>query len=253
MRTLIVVPCYNEAARLKPALFLNFSKEHEHIHFVFVNDGSSDNTAEILNTMVKAAPGTMSMEHLTRRQGKAAAVRHGFIRGFTLNPEVIGFLDADLAAPLSAIPELETAMALGKKDIVLAARVALMGRTIERNPVRHYTGRVFATAVSMILGLSVYDTQCGAKLFRVTDRLKKVFAAPFTVSWIFDVEVLARFIVTEKQGEPRVRDICMEYPLREWIDKKGSKLRLTDFLVSGFDLLKIALLIRRRELPKTNT
>jgi glycosyltransferase involved in cell wall biosynthesis len=247
MRTLIIIPCYNEASRLEPQAFLDFSGKHQHIHFLFVNDGSSDNTADLLNNLALAAPGSITAYHLKRNQGKAEAVRQGFIRGFTMGPDIIGFLDADLASPLGTIPELETAMAMENKDIAMAARVALLGRDIERNPARHYAGRVFATAASMILGLRVYDTQCGAKLFRVTDRLKKVFAAPFTVKWIFDVEILARFIITEKDGAPKVRNICTEYPLRTWIDKKGSKIRLKDFLVSGFDLFKIFVLMRRKE------
>jgi dolichyl-phosphate beta-glucosyltransferase len=245
MHTLIIIPCYNEAARLGSQTFLDFSQNHPDIHFLFVNDGSSDNTAEILNNLALAAPKAMSTLHLERNQGKAEAVRQGMIKGFSMAPELIGFLDADLASPLGTILELETAMAMERKAIAMAAHVSLLGRNIQRNAARHYASRVFATAASMILGLPVYDTQCGAKLFRVTDRLKKVFAKPFTVKWIFDVEILARFIITENDGEPKVRDICMEYPLHEWIDKKGSKLHLKDFLISAFDLLKIFVLMKQ--------
>ena len=247
MRTLIIVPCYNEAARLQPQVFLNFTKEHPHVRFLFINDGSSDNTAGILTNLAHTNPECIIVCHLACNQGKAEAVRQGFIRGFAMAPDIIGFLDADLASPLETILELETGISVESKDIAMAARVALLGRNIERNALRHYAGRVFATAASMILGLRVYDTQCGAKLFRVNDRLKKVFAAPFTVKWIFDVEILARFLITEKDGAPKVRNICMEYPMRTWIDKKGSKLRLQDFLISGLDLLKIFMLMRRKE------
>ncbi|MBF0331821.1 MAG: hypothetical protein HQL17_07775 [Candidatus Omnitrophica bacterium] len=128
----------------------------------------------------------------------------------------------------------------------MASRVKLLGRTIERNPLRHYAGRIFATAASLILDLPVYDTQCGAKLFRVNDRLKLVFNKPFTVKWIFDVELLARLIITEKAGHPAVKDICVEYPLHAWIDKKGSKLRAMDFVTSIGDLLKVWGLMRAR-------
>ena len=251
MSTLIVIPCFNEASRLLPELFLEFSRQHQNIRFLFVNDGSSDNTEKMLNELACAAPGSINVHHLKQNKGKAEAVRQGFLHGFTMNPEIIGFLDADLASPLECIPELETVMAMERKDMVIAARVVLLGRTIERNSARHYASRIFATTASIILGLPVYDTQCGAKLFRVTDRLKTVFAAPFSVQWIFDVEILARFIITEQNGEPAVRDICMEYPLRIWINKQGSKLRLKDFLTSGYDLVKIWILLRRKKLPGT--
>ena len=249
MRALIIIPCYNEASRLDTRAFLDFTARHQGIHFLFVNDGSSDDTASIINALASKSSNSMSVLHLPKNGGKAEAVRRGFLHGFTLKPELIGFLDADLASPLNTILELETALRQENKDIAMASRIILLGRQIERNPARHYAGRFFATAASMILGLRVYDTQCGAKLFRVTERLKSVFAAPFTVKWIFDVEILARFMITEKNGAAPVSDICLEYPLKEWVDKKGSKLRAVDFLTSGLDLVKIYFLMKQKNLP----
>src|SRR5207248_10840878 len=107
----------------------------------------------------------------------------------------IGFWDADLATPFSELPGflaiLESRAAI---QIVIGARVRLLGRDISRRPSRHYVGRVGATLIASSLGLAVYDTQCGAKLFRVNDTMRKVFAAPFLSRWIFDVEIIARFV-----------------------------------------------------------
>jgi glycosyltransferase involved in cell wall biosynthesis len=246
MRTLIIIPCYNEEARLDAPAFIDFAAQHTHIHFLFVNDGSSDGTRAVLDGIVARASGSFSALHLPQNSGKAEAVRRGFLKGFDMGPELIGFLDADLASPLATIPALETALRVENKEIAMAARVILLGRRIERNPARHYAGRFFATAASFILGLRVYDTQCGAKIFCVTDRLKDVFATPFTVKWIFDVEILARFLITEQDGAPKVHDISLEHPLREWVDKKGSKLRPVDFLTGGLDLVKIFFLMKRK-------
>ena len=85
-------------------------------------------------------------------------------------PTIVGYFDADLATPVA---ELERLLAVIGKDpqleAVLASRVALLGHSIQRKPTRHYLGRLYATAASLALGVAVYDTQCGAKLFRVND------------------------------------------------------------------------------------
>jgi hypothetical protein len=146
---------------------------------------------------------------------------------------------------LECIPELEALLTDGKKEIVMGSRVRLLGREIERNEARHYAGRLFATFASNILGLKVYDTQCGAKLFRLTDRLRRVFGAPFTVGWIFDVEILARFLLLERSPvfKNKTEEITVEYPLQKWIDQKGSKVGLKDFVVSGWELFNIYLVL----------
>ncbi len=246
--TVLVIPCFNEAARLNGDAFTAFLQRHPHIHCLFVNDGSTDTTAGILDSLAQKST-NISVLHLKTNSGKAEAVRQGFIKAFAMKASAVGFIDADLAAPLECVPELEHYLIEPRTEIVIGARVALLGRRIQRDETRHFCGRVFATLASRVLHLRIYDTQCGAKLFRVTDRLKKVFAAPFSVKWIFDVEILARFMITEKDGYTLVRDICVEHPLQTWTDIKGSKLRSRDFFISTLDLWKIYVLIQKNTLP----
>jgi dolichyl-phosphate beta-glucosyltransferase len=114
--------------------------------------------------------------------------------------------------------------------MVLGARVQLMGRRIVRSRLRHYLGRVFATVASETLGLAVYDTQCGAKLFRVGPVVRELFAEPFVGGWIFDVEILARRIAAGRTRVlPAAEDAIYELPLDTWVDVAGSKVSPFDF------------------------
>src|SRR5262249_12677864 len=108
-------------------------------------------------------------------------------------------------------------------------------------------GRVFATAASLIVNLPVYDTQCGAKLFRVTPATGALFEQPFGSRWFFDVEILAR-MVTASWGNDRARahEQIYEYPLDEWHDVPGSRLRALDYLRAGIDLGSIGWRYRLR-------
>jgi dolichyl-phosphate beta-glucosyltransferase len=101
-----------------------------------------------------------------------------------------------------------------------------MGRHIERTTLRHYLGRVFASAASLVLGLAVYDTQCGAKLFRATPSMRSAFERRFELSWCFDVELLARLLGLEATGLISLREQCVEFALDSWTDAPGSKLNL---------------------------
>jgi dolichyl-phosphate beta-glucosyltransferase len=81
---------------------------------------------------------------------------------------------------------------------------------------RHYLGRLFATVASQVLHLPVYDTQCGAKLFRVTDDARAIFAQPFSVNWTFDVEIIARVQALRPEAKrPSGSNVIYELPLNE--------------------------------------
>jgi glycosyltransferase involved in cell wall biosynthesis len=237
----LIVPCYNEAARLAPQAFLDFLASHPSARILFVDDGSTDDTFQILDRLRTSAPDSVGVLRLPSRLGKAEAVRFGILEGLRRQPDLIGFWDADLSTPLQAVDDF-LALAAKRPDLelILGSRVMLMGKDIRRQTWRHYLGRVFATAVSHALDLPVYDTQCGAKVFRVNEAVAAVFARPFRSRWIFDVEVLARYLALPAHaGDPPRQSRIYELAVPVWHHRPGSKLRWWDFVRAVIDLAGI--------------
>jgi dolichyl-phosphate beta-glucosyltransferase len=228
----LVVPCYNEAARLDVDAFARFMSTHPAVQLVMVDDGSVDGTAGVLERIRSAAaPGAVTVIRLAVNAGKGEAVRAGILAASAGNPALVGFFDADLATPLDAVDDF-LAVLRTRPDVefVLGSRVLLMGRDVRRRAWRHYSGRVFATAASHALDLPVYDTQCGAKMLRLNAETGTLFATRFWSRWVFDVELIARYLrLPVAAGRPSRRDRLYELVLPAWHDKPGSKLHWYDF------------------------
>ncbi len=237
----LIVPCFNEAARLNPPAFLDFLATHPTVSLLLVDDGSTDATPEMLERMRAAAPDSIGVLRLAPHKGKGEAVRQGILQSLERHPALVGFWDADLSTPLDAVDDfLALARLRPDIDLILGSRVMLMGRDIRRLAWRHYLGRVFATAVSLALDLPVYDTQCGAKVFRANDAIAAVFAAPFRSRWIFDVEVLARYLdLPVADGGPSRRSRIYELAVSVWHHAPGSRLRPIDVAWSIVDVAAI--------------
>ena len=237
----VIVPCYNEAARLDTDAFLEFLTQDRGISILFVNDCSTDNTLQILEQLQSRCPERIGVLNKLKNGGKGEAVRDGMLEAIRRGgSQVVGFWDADLATPLDAIPELLNELEKNDRlQMVLGSRVRLLGREVRRKASRHYLGRIFATTASTLLSLPVYDTQCGAKLFRVSPQLEDLLATPFSSRWVFDVEILARYIVANNGDRGRLYTTIYEFPLRKWEDVAGSKVKPLDFVRAFGDVLKI--------------
>ncbi len=237
----IVIPCYNEARRLDAPAFERFASSQSGFRFILVDDGSTDETRTVLEGLRDLLPERFEVLRLERNRGKAEAVRQGLLSVFETRAPYAGYWDSDLAAPLDTLPRFVRLLDQNPAvELVFGARVKLLGRTIERRATRHYPGRVFATVVSEMLDLPIYDTQCGAKLFRTTPAIQALFRAPFVSSWIFDVEIIARLIAARRGTSlPDAESVIYEYPLEQWCDVRGSKLRVVDYLITARDLLRI--------------
>jgi hypothetical protein len=158
--------------------------------------------------------------------------------------KAVGYFDADGATPASEMLALLQLLENSEVEVSVAmgARVALLGRRIQRKAYRHYAGRIYATIASLVLGLPVYDTQCGAKFFRVSPLLLGVLQHPLKTRWAFDVELLKR-LLQGCNGLPGLSaSQLVEMPLRCWTDVGGSTLRPAAYPIVFLELLRIALM-----------
>lgn len=224
----LVVPCYNEEKRLPLDALRALHRLRPDVHLFLVDDGSTDGTFALF----ERAQAELGREHVTahrmvRNSGKAEAVRVGMRTLRARGAEIVGYADADFATPpeelLRLLGILETRT---QYQCVLGSRVLRLGSDIQRSPVRHVLGRVFATLASNAIDVAVYDTQCGAKWFRTGEVLDRALSEPFGSRWVFDVELIARLMGRLGDSPSWPDEAFLEVPVRAWRDVSGSKLRV---------------------------
>lgn len=239
----IVIPCYNEQHRLDIDEMLRLGGGGR-VHLLFVNDGSTDMTTNVLAALA-ASEAAIDVLELAVNNGKGEAVRRGLLRAIAAGAPVVGYYDADLATPPTELLRLVDTLE-GHPDIeaVLGSRVARLGCIIERSPARHYPGRIFATAASIALRLQVYDTQCGAKVFRVTPSLIAAVQQPFHSTWAFDVELLHRLVTGQGGVAPVPPRALLEVPLDTWKEMGDSRLTASAMLCAFADVMTLMLSTR---------
>jgi len=244
----IVIPCFDEAERLRPEAVGELAASGARV--LLVDDGSTDATPQVLATLVAAAGNldAIASHRLAENRGKAEAVRRGMQLALDEGAAVVGYCDADFATPPHEVARLLDVLDdTPGIDVVLGSRVGLLGSDVQRSHLRHYLGRLFATAASAALRMNVYDTQCGAKVFADTPALRAALAAPFGSMWAFDVELLARL----RHGAPPTVpglgiERFLEVPLRTWRDVGESKLTVRGAGRAVVDVARIAVDGRRR-------
>lgn len=226
----IIIPCYNEANRIQTETFCNFVSQNPNYNLLFVNDGSTDDTINHLKNLAQLQPGKICYIENHKNIGKAETVRNGVLYANQLNKyKYIGFLDADLATPITEIPLLFNIINNNPcYTIVFGSRIKRFGANIKRKEFRHYLSRLFVTFSNLIIDLGAYDSQCGAKIFNA-DTILQIFNNPFVSNWLFDIEIIMR---ADKSK-------IFEMPLNQWSEIEGSKIKLIDFLKAPFELFKI--------------
>jgi glycosyltransferase involved in cell wall biosynthesis len=236
--TTVVIPCYNESARLPMERVLALVDAG--LHVLLVDDGSTDGTALLLRLLCQSRPGRVTVLEQPDNRGKGEAVRAGFLAALKSGSRVVAYLDADFATPVDEMIRILRELMSGSAHAAFGSRIAVLGAQIERRAIRHYLGRIFATFASLVLRVPVYDTQCGAKAFRASPALAASLSEPFHARWAFDVELIGRLLAAGLTA-----DDFIEVPLRRWVDVAGSRLRPLQFPLLGWELLRIHLALGR--------
>jgi dolichyl-phosphate beta-glucosyltransferase len=184
----IVIPAYNEGARLGATLekVLGYLRaQGRNAEVIVVDDGSRDNTAELVRGFAARDPALRLVENPGNR-GKGYAVRNGMLNA---RGEVVVFSDADLSSPIEEMPKLLAALAAGA-DIAIGSRWLRAELQMQRQSLhRQLFGRVFNLLLRIILGLRFKDTQCGFKAF--TRRAAQTILPLQRIErWGFDPEIL---------------------------------------------------------------
>lgn len=237
-KTLLVIPHYNDVTRL--ALFLPDLLETLPPHFSILisDDGSTEKQKKLLLALTSKMKSHSGGEKAillnplfsARNTGKGGAVYRGWdhSEGFSL----VAFTDADGAVCAREIVRTERFFRSEgcTAEALFANRVKMLGRTIHRSVYRHLSGRVFATLVSELARVPVFDTQCGLKILK-SEAYQKICPYFSTQGFAFDVELLLLLL---KSGFS-----VIEFPV-DWKDISGSKVRLfRDSIRMSLEVLKI--------------
>ncbi len=213
----VIVPALNEEGRIGTtidAIARQLEKmDVAHAKLRVIDNGSSDRTAEVVDD-VGASHDTIdiTVEGCARR-GKGSAVVHGML---TSQASRIGFCDADLATPATAILDAVEQLDHGWPVVIGSRHLATSRRLIEQPLMRRLGGGGFRMMTKALAGdLDLVDTQCGFKFFG-RDAAHEIFSRTELGGFAFDVEVLTR---ARELGYP-----IKEIPV-EWTDKGGSTFR----------------------------
>jgi dolichyl-phosphate beta-glucosyltransferase len=233
----IIIPCYNEEKRLNIEKVEDFLNQNNHVSIVFVNDGSTDRTAFILEQISKNFPQKTEILSNASQKGKAESVRAGMLKSVQ-NADINyhGFMDADMALSFKEFERLFKVICPTEKKFIFGSRIKKIGSDIRRNEWRHFYSRIIATILGFITKMNVYDTQCSAKIFR-REIIPQIFGEKFKTKWLFDAEIICRIFY--QFGDLNKSGI--EEPVVEWTEIKGSKLTPANF----FSIVKEILVINK--------
>ncbi len=230
----IVIPAYNEAARIGKTLDSVVACVRErgwNAEVVVVDDGSRDRTAELVRAFAGHHPEVRLLQNPGNR-GKGYSVRNGILHCLG---ETVLFTDADLSAPIAEAEGLFAAIASGA-DIAIGSRWLDRARQTIRQPLyRQFFGRCFNAVTRFVMGLPFADTQCGFKAF-TRSAAQTVFQLQTIERWGFDPEIL---FIALKRGY-RIEEVPVS-----WAHDERTRI---SYLKDGMRMLEDIAIVRTNAL-----
>jgi glycosyltransferase involved in cell wall biosynthesis len=227
----IVIPAYNERLRIiatLDAVVACVRRQQWDVEVIVVNDGSTDETADLVNDFARHAPEVRLMQNPSNC-GKGYSVRNGLLHA---NGEIVMFTDADLSAPIDEAERLFAAIEQQGADIAIGSRWLATSRQTHRQPLyRQIFGRCFNALTRMVMRLPYADTQCGFKAF-TRDAAQTVFQLQTIERWGFDPEIL---FIARKRGF-KVKEVPVS-----WAHDARSRI---SYLRDGLQMLKELAIVR---------
>lgn len=235
----LAIPSFNDSSRLGsflPGLGRAVHDSGLEIQIQVVDDGSIESevleTGRIVDMCRETFPCVSPLLTLGKNLGKGGAVYAGWAQADSKG--WLAFVDADGAIPAKEVMRFcRFALSQVEYDGILASRVLMLGHEIDRTMKRHFVGRVYATLAKILVGVPVYDSQCGFKLFKKSC-FEEVRPELTTMRFGFDMELIANFSL---RGFP-----ILEIPIREWRDVPGAKVRL---FKDSLDMLRSLMQLRK--------
>lgn len=228
----IVLPAYNEAARIVPSLesirsFLRESRIDAEV--VVVDDGSHDGTSEAVRNQMPLFGPALPLRLLTNEtnRGKGYSVRRGVLAS---TGRTVLFTDSDLSSPISEYPKLAAPLARREAAVAVGSRALAASQVeVHQSWLRESYGRLFNVLVRILTGLPYRDTQCGFKLFS-REAADAIFPLQTLEGFGFDVEIL---YIARKLGFRAV-----EVPV-VWRNAQGSRVGLLSGARAFLDILEV--------------
>lgn len=217
----LFIPCYNEAKRLNVSAFNEFIHSHlGFIDFYFIDDGSQDNTSEIIEKNL-LIPNSSFIISTGKNLGKGNALILGISQVDTDKYDYVAFIDSDGDIPLDQVLKLYEQ--IKQEDAQFAISNRNFFNDFQFYSLRSYTSVLMVYLANVLIGYEVglKDTQCGCKMFRA-NLVQYCFKKNFVSEWLFDIEMFIRF----KQQFTDSRPSIVEVPIKSTLNTKKSRSKL---------------------------